>query len=469
MRVTQQSEGRSAGPRPAGSALAAHLQAEVPNPLARLFFWLAILLLFFRISMLHELMAFHGLNLYSMVVLMPVCLGGLFLTGRARLAFQHSGAKYWIAFTLWMILATPFSTWMGGSMEIVNLWMKGCIGLVFIFAGLIATWKEIRIGLFTIALGGAVNAYMGKMYAVDNGRLGLLFGTMGNANDFAAHLLAVVPFVLFVALGPGKHNWFMRAAALGVAAILSYQMLATGSRGALIGIIVAVGYAFLRATAKQRVVSLAVAPVCALVLVTVLPDATVNRLTSFSSDDESADLGAIQSKTTREYLFRRSIHHTLTHPILGVGPGQFSNFEGNQRIEAGMMGMWHSTHNSLTQISSECGIPGALFYLIACVITYRILNRITREARRLGMVEMSAAAWWTLVSFVGYTGAAMFLNLGYLYYYPMLTGLAIAFESAFKQELALRGPTTVSAVPNRRRFVKHSSNSVKLGRGKNAG
>jgi len=57
-------------------------------------------------------------------------------------------------------------------------------------------------------------------------------------------------------------------------------------------------------------------------------------------------------------LFLRSIQLTFEHPILGVGPGEFMDAEAEEAAVAGKKAMWHFTHNSYTELSSETGLPG---------------------------------------------------------------------------------------------------------------
>ena len=92
--------------------------------------------------------------------------------------------------------------------------------------------------------------------------------------------------------------------------------------------------------------------------------------------------------------------------------------------------MWHETHNSYTQISSECGIPAFLFYMAALVLTFKVFNR-GRKSRDPNIAEISSVLSLMLVSF----GVCMFfLAQGYGFGFPVMGGLAIAIDRALKQE-----------------------------------
>ena len=75
--------------------------------------------------------------------------------------------------------------------------------LLFVVGGGAATWKELRAVFNTIAAGGVFNLLTTQAFNhVDqSGRTSLAAsGTIGSSNDLAAHLVLVLPFILFVAM-----------------------------------------------------------------------------------------------------------------------------------------------------------------------------------------------------------------------------------------------------------------------------
>ena len=436
---------------------AASRSVEVDDQLGNVVFRAALVLLFFHCSMAHELAVFYlGARLYPMYILIPLCIGGTLLGKGLSPMSQNRAAMCWIAFTVWGLVCVPFSVWPGGALEFMYHWIKGSVGTVLVYSGVLTNWKRMRTALYVIAASIVVNVFAGHAFTTrsyDN-RLTLQFGTMGNANDFAAHLLFVIPVVLFIAFTP-RWPLVVRLSALILAAATLQLVLSTGSRGATVAIGATALFYVIRAPMKQRMVFLLLAPVAALGLLAVIPESTRNRLFSFS-EEASTEAGSRESRDARKELFWASIRHTLQNPILGVGPGQFPVAEGQAKLERGGQGMWFSTHNSFTQISSETGIPGILFFGTALVLTWRMLTRVWREAARRGMKEMSQAAFWLSISFVAYTTAAFFLNLGYMYHFPTLTGLAIGLQAAFEKEtsLAQTVPAPSKAVMRRSPIIR---------------
>ncbi len=106
----------------------------------------------------------------------------------------------------------------------------------------------------------------------------------------------------------------------------------------------------------------------------------------------------------RSYLLKQSVVYTWQHPIFGVGLGQFSNFEGKSSLAEGKIGIWHETHNAFTQVSSECGIPASIFFVLGICSALFSVNRIYRRARREGDTEIANASFCYLLSMVGFSG-----------------------------------------------------------------
>ena len=108
-----------------------------------------------------------------------------------------------------------------------------------------------------------------------------------------------------------------------------------------------------------------------------LPQRIAERFTTFFKASSAAQQEAASSAETRKLLFMRSIQLTMQHPVLGVGPGEFMDAEAIDAQEKGKKALWHFTHNSYTELSSETGIPGLALFLWAFWRSYSGLSKIT--------------------------------------------------------------------------------------------
>jgi O-antigen ligase len=311
--------------------------------------------------------------------------------------------------------------------------------MLFVTAGLAVTWRECKQLMHAVAWGAVVNLMCSRLFLKEvayGNRLSLEFGSISNSNDFAAHMLFALPFLLYVALS-SKSILRRIFATLGVAYGL-YVILSTGSRGALVALGVATVYLLLRATVRLRLVFLGIAPIAAGVLLTIVPPQVLQRLTSFSASTDSA-LDAIESSTTREYLLQQSVTYTLQHPVFGVGPGQFSVFEGTHNKIIGTHGSWQEAHNTFTQVSSECGIPASILFIAGIVSIFLLLNRTFCQARnRPECADIRAAAFCVSMALLAFCTAITFVNFAYFFYLPTMAGIAIAISKTAQIEFQTR-------------------------------
>jgi O-antigen ligase len=367
-------------------------------------------------------------------VALAVGTGGLWRVLRSKFSYT------WLGLVVWMLLCSPLSFWPGGSLSLVVSYVKDQLPMLLIVGGLVMTWRECRLVLISIALACGVNVLSGKLFVLNpdsESRLSLELGTIGNANDFTAHLFFVLPFVIFVMLISDR-GWIRRILCLTVLGYGIYYCAATGSRGGLIAFVAATVFILIKAPGRVRIGALAATAAISLLVLAVLPQTLLHRYaTLFTSDSE--DTEAIESTQARTHLLQSSIKFTIQHPIFGVGPGEFSDYEASVARSEGRKGAWQVTHNAYTQVSSEAGVPALLFFLAAIVMSFRTFGRIYRAARhRPQLRSMAMACFCCQLSLVGFCTATIFLSLAYTMYLPTMSGLALAFSRSLDRELAGR-------------------------------
>jgi O-antigen ligase len=363
---------------------------------------------------------------------LAVITGGLWRVLRSRLSYA------WLGLVIWMFLCSPLSFWPGGSVSLVLSYVKGQLPMLLIVGGLVMTWRECRLVLLSLALACLVNVLSGKLFVVNpdsDSRLSLELGTIGNANDFTAHLFFVLPMVIFVLLISDR-GWIRRILCLGVLGYGLYYCAATGSRGGLVAFAAVCVFILLRAPGRVRIGALTAAAAMFVLMLVVLPQSLLHRYATLFTND-SDDIEAVTSTEARTHLLRSSLQFTLRHPIMGVGPGEFSDYEAAVAKSEGKKGAWQVTHNAYTQVSSEAGVPALLCYLAAIVMAFRTFGRVYRVARyRPELRSMAMACFCCQLSMVGFCTATVFLSLAYTMYLPTMSGLAMVFSRSLDRELA---------------------------------
>src|ERR1039458_9149817 len=237
-------------------------------------------------------------------------------------------AIFWVVFTVWLFVGLPFSSWRGGSAGALNAYVRTDFPMLFVIAGLTLTWRECRSMMRAIACGAVLIMLASKVFQGQDfsERLNLNAGTISNSNDYACHLVLVLPFVIWVALV--AKSKVIQLAAWGGVGYGVLLVLKTASRGALLALVAGALYWLVRGTLRQRNALLAVRPIAAAALIAFVPRNSLVRIVSFSADEANASQEAIESTQVRRYLLEQSIVYTLQHPLFGVGLAQFSSFEG---------------------------------------------------------------------------------------------------------------------------------------------
>lgn len=403
------------------------------NTSKRVAFWFGMGLVFVYVSMLNQLLSYvSGHNFRLLYIFGIPAAVGVVASGSILQALRSRPVIFWICFGLWGTMAVPFSIWKGGSAHTMLAYWRSELLVMFVIAALARTWRNCRVVMFTIAAAAAVSLVSARFFrqTAETGRLSLDFGTVANANDFAAHLLFVLPFLLWIVLS--SKSRVLRSTALCGVAYGVFVVLATGSRGSLVALVFDVLFFIFATRSRYRIAFAVLAPIILAAAIVVLPRVVQNRLVSFSSSEAHADQEAIESSEAREHLLRDSIVCALQNPLFGIGPGQFTIYEGGK----GLTGHWHAAHNSYAEAASECGIPGLLFYVAAVWCTWHLLEAVGRRTRgKPQLLEMTNAVFCIRLAMVGFCIAIFFLNFTYFYYLPALAGLSTAFGSAARKEL----------------------------------
>ena len=414
-------------------------------------FKMGLVLVFIRFSIIHQLLAsvLH-VNLYLLYLFGVPTLVGLVLAGGIQRTLRGWPAIFWVVFTVWLFVGLPFSSWRGGSAGALNAYVRTDFPMLFVIAGLTLTWRECRSMMRAIACGAVVIMLAAKLFQSDSadltGRLALSAGIISNSNDYACHLVLVLPFVIWAAL-VAKSKVF-QLAAWGWVAYGVLLVLKTASRGALVALVAGALYWLVRGTLRQRIALLAVGPIAVAAIIAFVPRNSLVRIVSFSAEEASASQEAIESTQIRRYLLEQSIVYTVQHPIFGVGMAQFSSFEGGHNQIIGTHGYWDEAHNTYTQVSSECGLPALALYIAAIVSTFVLVNRVYRRARgRTECQDIRTAAFCIMLALVTYCTAIVFVNFAYFFYLPAMSSLAIAVSSAADKELNRPSSVPVESPP----------------------
>lgn len=400
-----------------------------------------LFLAFSRVAELSGLASLHLPLVLSCLGAVLALLGG----GLHRALFSAVGLCLTF-FTAWLALCIPLSYWKGGSFELfTQIWIKSFLFFLLV-AGLLRTWEHCRMAIHVIAYAVLTVAILGLYYGTTlEGRLILPVGSLSNSNDMAQVLLTGFPGWLFIAMRKDRLPFRKIAAFLCMVPIV-YAILGSGSRAALIAIVSSGVVWFFQASTTTKVKLMFLGFVLALAAAVALPeDLKVRYKTLFLDDSRMVrvgmvDVSAAASAESRLLLLKQSLRMTLKNPLFGVGPGVFQAVASAEaEAEGPLAPKWRETHNAYTQISSECGIPALIAYLIAMIWCIRSMYRLYQQTTgRPELAEISNLAFCMMLSLVCFSVTAFFSSVAYNLYFPALAGLAVAITRASQQEIRNR-------------------------------
>jgi putative inorganic carbon (hco3(-)) transporter len=316
-----------------------------------------------------------------------ICLvGGLVaLTTRAMKAFDSAPGIPLVCLILWMALATGLSNWRGGSANFLLYFVGLEIVLFLLAASAPRSFADIRKVAYFVLGAYILYSVIASVNGKDITRFDLK-GTFGNADDVALLAGFVIPFLVLAALQ--MRNPAVKAIVMVAGCgFLLRTVGMTGTRAAIPALIGMLGVYFLRGTGTQRLMVVVMTAVGIVAMIAILPTTILTRFAtitkSFDSEkvmEESTGDEAMGSLAERTDLVKDGIRMTITHPIFGVGPNEYSDYR-SQHYDNGAGGRkrFFPPHNTFIEVSSEEGIPGLI-----CYVSFLVgVLWITRQSIRL--------------------------------------------------------------------------------------
>lgn len=385
------------------------------------------------------------------------------ISSKIAVAWSSKIYRFLIFFIGWMALSIPFGSWPGGSFPIFMDTGKIMIFVMIAsaFGVPLDRWFKIA-GAVTLASGFvAALAVFGGSNVADRATA-LSGGTLSDPNFTALFILAGLPLVW--ALGK-TGSLFTKMFSIGLSLLMFWGIVRTGSRSALVAMAGLLVVLLIMLPSRQKIRLAMIACSLAIGLGVLAPSNVKVRfqtiLSGSSSSDGAEDLTrstAEDSTEGRRQLLMQSLRLTLRHPILGVGPGNFMNSENSLAQTQGLRkGQWHDTHNMYTQVSSEMGIPGLVFFAGALIIAFRRVSAIRKMNVPASNVNLAKAKVWALYLQCALTAIAIdgfFLSVAYSGPYWTALALVIGFEVSVAQELAKATPDPLNQpAPPASRFI----------------
>lgn len=363
-----------------------------------------------------------------------------------------------VGFFLVQILGTLFARDIDGtSGELVTFILEG-IGLYLLVINVVRTpsamrnvvWTLLAVGaflgglsIFQAATGTYSNDYFGFAQSDATNDLGVVVkglvrmaGPIGERNRYAQIMLMLVPLALFQ--GWSEHRRILRLTAFAIGVVTSAAVILTFSRGAAVGFVMVI--AIMTILRYIKPIQLAAVGLLALSLLIAVP-AYAARLTTLGGLVDAATGNQTGAAVDTSILSRATeniaaIEVFADHPLIGVGPGQFSTYYRQYADDVGLLSKAQDreAHNLYLGTAAETGLLGLICFLAVLGTTLWQLAKARRRwlRRRPDLANMATAF---SLSVGTYMTTGLFLHLSYERYFWLIMALAGAFAM-----MALREP-----------------------------
>ena len=376
--------------------------------------------------------AFHS-KAYISTIAVPLLPLAFLVSGAVMRGFRNAIGRWWFAFAIWLLLCAPFSVWRSDTLNLLGNYFIRDYLLYFVICACVTTLHHLRILMWVLGFRAFLVLLTCVVFGSDqSGRFSIAGSPfLSNPNELGLQLLQGIIFLMFAFLGRSVPAKVLS----GIGMLLSAAfMLKTGSRGILLATLAVGILIFLLSRRKWTFLAIAI-PAFA-VTIALTPAHTRHRLTLIFATPASAtirtneELGAVGSQLQREHLLRESISYAFHHPLAGAGPGEFMVAEAGGKQEQGGSAEWRGTHNSYTQVASEAGLPGFLFYVAAILTCLRNTLRLYRKiGQEKGLEELAGVSLCTFLGTAAYAISTFFFHLAYSSYFPILAGLSAVCEA----------------------------------------
>lgn len=327
---------------------------------------------------------------------------------------QSLQAKLLLFFLLIVIASTCNSLFPEESVDFLEMYLK-TIFLFFLFVLVVYTALHLRNIVWIIIIFLFINTAVTLIAQ----KLGMMpyrivsYFHIGDPNDFALMLLAVLPFPISLM---EKEKSFIRKGFL-ITATLSFLLCLTRTRSRMgfYGLILLLAqFAWIKR--KKPALLLLIG---ALVTFTFLNthNRYFARIQSVSHED------AEQSRVGR---WRQGIELIKLKPLLGVGPGNFVR----STIDYNLLGGYKPgvAHNSFIEVGAENGILALIIYLMLILVSIRDIlfaeNHFKKQQHNL--FEIAQAVRMAIITL---TFTMVFLSQQYNHFYYIFIAMSVILKN----------------------------------------
>lgn len=236
------------------------------------------------------------------------------------------------------------------------------------------------------------------------------FGVGYLGSDIAGAYLSQIIMYYFALLFFKEPRSITKILVLLGSMIVFLGILATYSRGALVGL--ATGLFFMLFTSKSKIRSILSFCILIILLLMLMPKSTMDRINKTTNDDGTLDFSSVN----RVEFLKATINIAKDYPF-GIGTGQIQKAMPkymSKLKDDHVEGDPFDTHNSFTYTLCEFGVVGLIIFILMLMKLFKSANNILNCKRVPIYCKVYA------MGFIGMIGAFISCNMFYGNYYKNL-------------------------------------------------
>ncbi|WP_196159517.1 O-antigen ligase [Reinekea sp. G2M2-21] len=315
-----------------------------------------------------------------------------------------------ISFCIWCFLSSIFSAFPSRSFEYYKIIINWTL-LYILFASIVTTKEKFLLFFCAYLL---FNFKMSQHASISWAQRGFSFerwgiagtpGWFGNAADLGLEMIIFLPlgFAFFLAFRQ-KLPKFLKIITFLFPVTALMALIATGQRGPLLGLGVAMFYLWYKSKSKVKS-GLAIA-LAAIVFINVMPAAFLARFDNIGSDETS---------NSRLKYWKRGVEMFADNPVLGIGYENWIPYYQREYPGESLRGpIQEVAHSTPVTVLAELGSVGFFLYYLMAYLIISTANKIRKKAPGTANATIALA-----LSFgtIGYMISSAFITVAY---YPFL-------------------------------------------------
>ncbi|WP_234494069.1 O-antigen ligase family protein [Vibrio maritimus] len=391
-------------------------------------FWLVTLFIVFSFFRIHEVFPV----LYPLKIPLMLSAGALSallwhtLVSQKIKLYWHPTYTWLLIFWGIVIIGVPFASNKGVAVAMFTGSYIKIIIMTLAVSWLITSSKELSRFAFLVIVAGLTVGCM-AIYNSVNGiglvegsrvTIGRSFGSMlGDPNDLALVLMFPMAFTVAMTTTRGI-GWFMRLLAIVTSLVLFMALLATQSRGGLLGALAVFGF-FAWRLIPSKTLFFVVGSIAAIALYAMAG-------ISGRSSGGAAEAGIDASAMGRIYAWEAAVKMALDNPLLGVG---LDNFYYNYFFYSPHWdGLNHAVHSTWFGVLAESGFIGLIIFVIFICSLLKCARKtlLVVDEHTHAPPYLKAMALAVYSGLIGTFVSGTFLTQGFIWPIYILAALTIA-------------------------------------------